>query len=198
MPRNKRSSIACESYPTLDDPRVWSEVEQIAAALVQTSRVRPGARVDATIRVDSDGQHLRYDARSTVMAGRGGCPEVVVVAIERKPAEVPGEAELRLRFGLTPQQARIARLLAARLTNREIAAVMVKAEATIRRHTEGVLRKLGVGHRHQVLDQLLAGTGSATLNAQAETELLMRTRREPVRPLSGSTPFLTVAAARSA
>ena len=65
------------------------------------------------------------------------------------------EAEsLSRQFGLTPQQARVAQLLAQRLTNREIAQSLAISEHTARRHTECVLEKLGVGSRLLVRSRL--------------------------------------------
>jgi DNA-binding CsgD family transcriptional regulator len=66
-----------------------------------------------------------------------------------------GDDELRAAFRLTPSEARVAMLLAARRTNREIAAELGVTEHTARRHTEKVLLKLNVHRRHDVQGALL-------------------------------------------
>lgn len=65
------------------------------------------------------------------------------------------EDELREVFRLTPREARVAMLLAARRTNREIAAALGVSEHTARRHTEKVLLKLDVHRRYDVRGALL-------------------------------------------
>jgi len=51
---------------------------------------------------------------------------------------------------LTAAEERVATLLAARWSNREIARYLDVTEHTARRHTEGVLRKLGIHSRTKV------------------------------------------------
>lgn len=62
---------------------------------------------------------------------------------------------LRNRFGLTRSEARVALLLAARWSNREIAQMLEVTEHTARRHTEKVLSRLGV-HSRTVVRSVLA------------------------------------------
>ena len=57
---------------------------------------------------------------------------------------------LRRKYRLTPTQARVATLLADRLTNAEIALELCVRPNTARRHTEAVLWRLGVNSRFQV------------------------------------------------
>ena len=65
-------------------------------------------------------------------------------------------AALRARFRLTPTQARVATLLADRLTNAEIAVELRIQPTTARRHTEAVLLRLGVGSRFEVATTVAA------------------------------------------
>jgi DNA-binding NarL/FixJ family response regulator len=58
---------------------------------------------------------------------------------------------LRQKYHLTPTQARVATLLADRLTNAEIAFELSVRPSTARRHTEAVLLRLGVNSRFKVL-----------------------------------------------
>lgn len=58
---------------------------------------------------------------------------------------------LRQKYRLTPTQARVATLLADRLTNAEIAFALHVRPSTARRHTEAVLLRLGVNSRFKVV-----------------------------------------------
>jgi DNA-binding NarL/FixJ family response regulator len=61
---------------------------------------------------------------------------------------------LRKRYRLTPTQARVATLLADRLTNEEIAGELRCKPSTARRHTEAVLLRLEVDSRFKVVKRL--------------------------------------------
>ena len=61
---------------------------------------------------------------------------------------------LRKRYRLTPTQARVATLLADRLTNAEIAIELCVKPSTARRHTEAVLLRLDVDSRFKVVTRL--------------------------------------------
>ena len=63
-------------------------------------------------------------------------------------------ATLRRKYRLTPTQARVATLLADRLTNAEIALQLSVRPSTARRHTEAVLLRLGVTSRFKVVTTL--------------------------------------------
>lgn len=74
----------------------------------------------------------------------------VVVRVEGAAPEAPNEEDLRGWFGLTRQQARVALLLAARRSTAEIAGALSISVHTVRRHTEGVLERLGLSSRAKV------------------------------------------------
>jgi DNA-binding NarL/FixJ family response regulator len=61
---------------------------------------------------------------------------------------------LQKKYHLTPTQARVATLLADRLTNAEIAFELRVRPSTARRHTEAVLLRLGVSSRFKVVATL--------------------------------------------
>jgi DNA-binding CsgD family transcriptional regulator len=66
--------------------------------------------------------------------------------------EVAAELTLR-RFGLTRREAQIARLLARRATNREIADQLDVSPHTVRHHVENIFTKLGIHSRRSVVTQ---------------------------------------------
>jgi DNA-binding NarL/FixJ family response regulator len=69
---------------------------------------------------------------------------------------------LRQKYRLSPTQARVATLLADRLTNAEIASELHVQPSTARRHTEAVLLRLGVRSRFKVVStvaQMFAEAG---------------------------------------
>jgi DNA-binding CsgD family transcriptional regulator len=67
--------------------------------------------------------------------------------------EVTSELTLA-RFGLTKREAQIARLLARRATNREIAEQLDLSPHTVRHHIENLFAKLGVHSRRSIATQL--------------------------------------------
>jgi DNA-binding CsgD family transcriptional regulator len=75
---------------------------------------------------------------------------LVVIAEEVRPRGTPDIDELRSRFGLTPRQAEVALLLSRRRSNKEIARELGVTRHTAHRHTEAVLRKLGIHTRKDV------------------------------------------------
>ena len=61
---------------------------------------------------------------------------------------------LRKKYRLTPTQARVATLLADRLTNAEIACELSVRPRTARSHTEAVLFRMGLASRFDVVGVL--------------------------------------------
>jgi DNA-binding CsgD family transcriptional regulator len=80
---------------------------------------------------------------------------ILLVFVEALPEQLPEDAELHSRFGLTRKEARVARLIAEDLTNDEVAAQLSISPHTARHHTERVLAKLGVRSRLRVRAALL-------------------------------------------
>jgi DNA-binding CsgD family transcriptional regulator len=102
-------------------------------------------------------QH-RYRIRGCYAGEELAGSSTVLVAIERVgPALAPDDSTLKLRFGLTPREIQVTRLLAAGRRNDDVAASLQISPHTARRHTERVLAKLGASSRAAV-GALLRGT----------------------------------------
>jgi DNA-binding CsgD family transcriptional regulator len=74
----------------------------------------------------------------------------VLIMVEPPQATAVPDEALRLRFGLTRTEVRVARLLAEGRSNDGIAAEFEISPHTARHHTQHVLQKLGVSSRAQV------------------------------------------------
>jgi DNA-binding NarL/FixJ family response regulator len=72
----------------------------------------------------------------------------VIDRMARQPVPQPGAADLEL---LTPREREVLELLAAGLSNAEIAARLVIEESTVKTHVKRVLMKLGVRDRVQAV-----------------------------------------------
>lgn len=81
--------------------------------------------------------------------------EGVLVTVERRRPPVPRIAELVSRFPLTEREAEVAVLLARGLPDVSIAERLMVSPHTARRHSERVLKKLGVHSRAAVAVTLL-------------------------------------------
>ncbi|MBB4637962.1 response regulator [Longimicrobium terrae] len=100
---------------------------------------------------------LRRHERTCPGAGKApAAPAAAPAAPAAAPAALPDEA-LRERFGLTPRQIDVARLIGEGLTNAEIAEKLGLSFFTVRAHTEQVLAKLAVPSRAGVGALLYAG-----------------------------------------
>jgi len=66
------------------------------------------------------------------------------------------DSELRLRYGFTAAEVRVARLVGEGKSNKRLAATLGVSEHTTRHHTERVLRKMGVHSRSEVASRLLS------------------------------------------
>ncbi|HEX7118603.1 MAG TPA: helix-turn-helix transcriptional regulator [Longimicrobiales bacterium] len=109
----------------------------------------PGER---TVRTRSDEYRVRASlvGEDVVARERG-----ILVALEPTSVAFPRAARLRERFGLTRREAEIALLLAQGRKTADIARDLVISRHTVRRHTENVLRKLGVPSRAAVAARIL-------------------------------------------
>lgn len=87
--------------------------------------------------------------RPETLGGRGPVRDVLLTV--RGPGlRLPGPGAVEATTPLTRRESEVALLLALRRTNREIASALVISPHTARRHTERVLRKLGLRSRRDV------------------------------------------------
>lgn len=142
--------------------RLLKAMKDVAGAL-STSHTKPdregppgGGAVHRVIQT----AHARYRLRGNYLSE----PEAsILVSLEPCRSLLPAERRLREWFGLTKQQARVARLLAARKTTAEIAEALFISPHTVRRHVEQVLFKLNVASRHDVRAAVLEKMRSAPM-----------------------------------
>ncbi|MEJ2184436.1 MAG: LuxR C-terminal-related transcriptional regulator [Gemmatimonadota bacterium] len=80
---------------------------------------------------------------------------VVLAALERVTRRPPSWRQLQGRWSLTPQEARVAALLATGKSNQEIADALDLSPATARHYTEAVFLKLDVHSRAEAASRIL-------------------------------------------
>lgn len=102
----------------------------------------------------------RYQLRLSLIGEGLFTPRPAIMAtLERLPPDphTLSPRLLRERWQLTPQEARVAVLLARGRTNRQIAAAMKLSPATTRHYTEALFLKLDVHSRAQATAKILTG-----------------------------------------
>jgi DNA-binding CsgD family transcriptional regulator len=95
------------------------------------------------------------DARFRLIAQHHEATGWVVVLMQDNGEDELSDDRLKSWYGLTSREIQVARLLAERQSNREIAEQLNITGYTAGRHTEKVLRKLGVGSRRDVRSKLI-------------------------------------------
>ena len=153
-----------------DDTVNWMEIQRTLGLLDQNAREGQSDPATAASAVASrimiNGK--RYDAWTGKVAGSDASSDasIVLVVLERCDQDFRSDEEMLHRFRFTASETRVARLLAARRSNREIASELGVTEHTARRHTEKVLRKLGVNSRATVERKMTGCDGARALAAR--------------------------------
>lgn len=154
----ERTRVTLHEDP-VQERRLWANVREVAEAVV-TSADAPAGFVRRELPVGE----RQLDAYASLADGDGGGATMVVVVVAA-PTETrtPTAAEIRSKFGLTPREAEVALLLAARRSNKEIAQKLSIAHKTAWRHTASVLSKLNTGSRRDVGKVLRTAVGEETV-----------------------------------
>lgn len=92
-------------------------------------------------------------SRTLVMPHPDMDRQIIVVVVQPDP--LPADRCIRARLDLTPREVEVARLMAERLTSREIAERLDIALNTARRYCERILVKLGIHSRSEVRETLM-------------------------------------------
>lgn len=147
---------------------LWDDVAELAEAVMTSPRAP-----DGFVRRKMPIGDMNADVYAG-MAGRDGSqPATIVVVVAAARQAAPPRAELSRKFGLTPREAQVALLLAARRSNKEIADDLSIAQKTAARHTESVLAKLNTSSRRDVA-RVLGHTRSPEAGRRSRRD---RTRR---------------------
>jgi DNA-binding CsgD family transcriptional regulator len=117
--------------------RAWQEL----AAPYETARTRALIGVACRSLGDEDAAALELGAAREVFEELGAIPDLARVDALERPAA--GDD----RYGLTPRELEVLRLVAAGRSNREIAAELVISEHTVARHVQNIFAKLDVSSR---------------------------------------------------
>jgi len=115
-------------------------------------------RAALTLQVRTSTMEYHLHATLMVRTKRGAGEELCVIWVCRRTPRLFTAPHLRELYGLTPREVRVAMLLVARLRSREVAQVLGISVHTARRHSESVLRKVGVRSRAELQDRLRAGS----------------------------------------
>ena len=131
--------------------QVRTEAQRMAWTLAASAQrtAANAASVQANREVRADGRVYRL--RGTLATGwsPAGQPGVLVTAAYELVNPLT-DIELRSRYSLSAREIEVARLVAAGLSNQEVAERLGVSYFTARNHVERLLSKLGVGNRSRV------------------------------------------------
>jgi DNA-binding CsgD family transcriptional regulator len=114
------------------------------ASFVRSSPLRPGAESNVVTVPSPNGWITLHASQPSAGDGR--------VAIVIEPASGAQSATLRLEVsGVTAREREVATLLAAGLSNAEIAGALVLSPHTVADHIKSLFEKLGVASRHELV-----------------------------------------------
>jgi DNA-binding CsgD family transcriptional regulator len=145
----KQLRVTVEPVGTEDDVLVFAAASIIRE--MSSFATNPPVR-----EVVSNNRKYRLEGRRISNTPDKATPIVLVFVDEAKP-DLPGDEELRHRFGLTRKESCVARLLADERTNEQIATELCISPHTARHHTERILAKLGANSRTKVRSALVGG-----------------------------------------
>lgn len=148
---------ALSHYLASDPEAAKVEVELARLAHTFTGfRLRPEDRIPPRFELTFVTAAGHYTLRATEGEPLLGATAAVIIQVHRIARKPFDETDLMRRFGLTQREAEVTVMLAQGASNKAIAARIMTTEHTARRHTENILRKLGLNSRAQVANRLLA------------------------------------------
>lgn len=121
-----------------------SVMDAVRVALARCNAEQP----DLTLTIDG----TEYGVLVTEIGQR---PSRVLVVLRPTQCALLSDVELVKRYGLTKRQIEVARLLAERRSDKEIAKQLRIRENTVGTHVQMVKIKLGIGRRKDVRDLVL-------------------------------------------
>ncbi|MEP6781270.1 MAG: helix-turn-helix transcriptional regulator [Gemmatimonadaceae bacterium] len=129
---------------------IESAIEKCAAASVRRT-MNWNSPTGSTM---VQGQHGReYTLYASALSGTFGIPQhTTLVTVIEATAQLPLVGEIQRRFGLTSRQAQVARLLAGRLSDAEIASRLGVSWHTIRSHVDHIFVAMRVNSRQQIAE----------------------------------------------
>jgi DNA-binding NarL/FixJ family response regulator len=139
--------------------RISDAMEQVCSALRGTLRSGPGddaiaALNEVTREVRTD--RARFRVRGQFVSGSTfGAGTTIIISVAQLTPAPPTMESLQERWELTPQEARVALLLAQGCSNARIAAELQLGPTTTRHYTEAVFLKLRVHSRAEAARRLL-------------------------------------------
>jgi DNA-binding NarL/FixJ family response regulator len=122
----ERLRNACDAWRELDAPY---EVARVRASIGRALRDLG----------DGDGAEIELDAARSAFEGLGAAADLAGMS--------PPSADARPAAGLTARELEVLALVAAGLSNRQIANELVLSERTVARHVSNIFAKLGVSSR---------------------------------------------------
>jgi len=98
----------------------------------------------------------RYQISGQLAGGAGfGVGRAILISVVQLTPTLPSRQQLQERWGLSPQEARVALLLAQGSSNALLATTMGLSPVTVRHYTESVFHKLDVHSRAEVGRRIL-------------------------------------------
>jgi DNA-binding CsgD family transcriptional regulator len=119
--------------------RAWTAWQELEAPY-EAARVRVLVGLACRALGDEESAAMEFDAAGWVFRQLGAAPDLARLdALSRRTTATVG--------GLTARELEVLRLVAAGMTNREIAATLIISDHTVRRHLQNIFAKLGVPTR---------------------------------------------------
>ncbi len=122
--------------------RAWTTWQQLEAPY-EAARCRALLARACHVVGDDDSAALERHAAREVFRELGAIPDVAQLDAAQQPRDIDDSR----KYGLSPREREVLRLVAIGRSNREIATALVVSEHTVARHVQNIFAKLGVTSR---------------------------------------------------